>query len=196
MGSKQSSGLVAGGMTGALASRQLFAQFEGLRLSTPAGSLQPCSRVPLPAPQRRCRLAVQARQYEVGVGLFGTKAGMTQIFVENGEKALPATVIALEPGNIVAQVKTAATDGYNSVQVRSAAPPLLSAAATATAASRIAPGAARSDPQSTWKVLGGGVPSTRGAAALLGGFAGIASVPPTMHGLIRRSATVSSGTTN
>ncbi len=31
--------------------------------------------------------------------------------------ALPATVIALEEGNIVTQVKTAETDGYNAVQV-------------------------------------------------------------------------------
>lgn len=76
--------------------------------------------MPVLAPQRRCRLAVQARQYEVGVGLFGTKAGMTQIFVDEGLSALPATVIALEPGNIVAQVKTRDTDGYNSVQVSAA----------------------------------------------------------------------------
>ncbi len=105
-------------MAGTLASRQMFAQFQGLRVSTPAGSAHLCSfQTPVLAPQRRCRLAVQARQYEVGVGLFGTKAGMTQIFVDEGLSALPATVIALEPGNIVAQVKTRDTDGYNSVQV-------------------------------------------------------------------------------
>lgn len=105
-------------MAGTLASRQMFAQFQGLRVSTPAGSAQQCSlQMPVLAPQRRCRLAVQARQYEVGVGLFGTKAGMTQIFVDEGLSALPATVIALEPGNIVAQIKTRDTDGYNSVQV-------------------------------------------------------------------------------
>lgn len=48
--------------------------------------------------------------------MFGTKAGMTQIFTPDG-LALPATVIAFEEGNIVAQVKTFATDGYDSVQV-------------------------------------------------------------------------------
>ena len=50
-----------------------------------------------------------------GVGVFGTKAGMTMLFV-NGV-ALPATVIALEDGNVVTQVKTADTDGYSAVQV-------------------------------------------------------------------------------
>ncbi|GAB4817009.1 hypothetical protein N2152v2_004055 [Parachlorella kessleri] len=53
---------------------------------------------------------------EAGVGIFGTKAGMTQIFTAEG-LAVPATVIALEDGNIVTQVKTAERDGYNAVQV-------------------------------------------------------------------------------
>lgn len=50
-----------------------------------------------------------------GVGVFGTKAGMTTLYV-NG-LAVPATVIALEEGNVVTQVKTTETDGYNAVQV-------------------------------------------------------------------------------
>lgn len=33
--------------------------------------------------------------------------------------SLPATVIALEAGNVVTQVKTADKDGYAAVQVRS-----------------------------------------------------------------------------
>ncbi len=101
----------------ALSSRRVFAQFDGMRLTSSAGSLRPC-RGAVPA-QRRCqhsRLTVTARQGEVGVGLFGTKAGMTQIFTPDG-LALPATVIALEEGNVVAQIKTAETDGYNAVQV-------------------------------------------------------------------------------
>lgn len=49
------------------------------------------------------RLLVTMRTKEAGVGLFGTKAGMTQIFTKEG-LALPATVIALEEGNIVTQV--------------------------------------------------------------------------------------------
>lgn len=62
------------------------------------------------------RLQVVMRTKEAGVGIFGTKAGMTQIFTKEG-LALPATVIALEEGNIVTQVKTPATDGYTAVQV-------------------------------------------------------------------------------
>ena len=103
---------------GALGSRQMFARFEGLRVSSPLGGATPC--VPALSAQRRCRhaqLQVSARQGEVSVGLFGTKAGMTQIFTDDG-LALPATVIALEEGNVVAQIKTVDTDGYNAVQVR------------------------------------------------------------------------------
>lgn len=50
-----------------------------------------------------------------GVGLFGTKAGMTMLFKDG--LAYPATVIALEEGNIVTQVKTNDKDGYDAVQV-------------------------------------------------------------------------------
>ncbi|EIE25369.1 ribosomal protein L3 [Coccomyxa subellipsoidea C-169] len=50
------------------------------------------------------------------MGLWATKAGMTQIFTPEG-LCLPATVLALEEGNIVTQVKTEATDGYSAVQV-------------------------------------------------------------------------------
>lgn len=49
-------------------------------------------------------MLVLARAKEAGVGIFGTKAGMTQIFTKDG-LALPATVIALEDGNIVTQVR-------------------------------------------------------------------------------------------
>lgn len=50
------------------------------------------------------------------MGMFGTKAGMTQIFTPEG-LALPATVIALEEGNVVTQVHTVDKSGYNAVQV-------------------------------------------------------------------------------
>lgn len=50
-----------------------------------------------------------------GVGIFGTKAGMTTLYRDG--LALPATVIALEDGNIVTAVKSADKDGYSSVQV-------------------------------------------------------------------------------
>ena len=91
----------------------LVPQFQGLRVVGARSALVPQAR--------RCNasrggIAITARQAEVGIGLFGTKAGMTQIFTPEG-LALPATVIALEPGNIVTQVKTEATDGYTALQV-------------------------------------------------------------------------------
>eukprot|EP00884_Botryococcus_braunii_P020659 jgi/Botrbrau1/7277/Bobra.0318s0015.1 len=41
---------------------------------------------------------------------------MTQVYKENGV-CLPATVIAIDEGNIVTQVKTPETDGYGAVQI-------------------------------------------------------------------------------
>ena len=48
-------------------------------------------------------------------GIIGKKIGMTQIFDEKGN-VVPVTVIEATP-NIVAQVKTVETDGYNSIQL-------------------------------------------------------------------------------
>ena len=48
-------------------------------------------------------------------GILGRKVGMTQIFSETGE-LIPVTVIEAAP-NVVLQVKTVETDGYNAVQV-------------------------------------------------------------------------------
>ncbi len=48
-------------------------------------------------------------------GLIGKKVGMTQLFAADGTVA-PATVIKAGPC-VVAQVKTAATDGYEAVQL-------------------------------------------------------------------------------
>lgn len=50
-----------------------------------------------------------------GLGLVGRKRGMTRVFTDAGE-TVPVTVIEALP-NRVAQVKTAETDGYRSVQV-------------------------------------------------------------------------------
>ena len=68
--------------------------------------------------QQKCRhsLQVQARSLEAGMGLFGTKAGMTQIFTPEG-LATGGTVIAFDSGNKVTQLKTAERDGYNAVQI-------------------------------------------------------------------------------
>jgi large subunit ribosomal protein L3 len=48
-------------------------------------------------------------------GILGKKIGMTQVFAENGE-LIPVTVIEATP-NVVLQVKTAATDSYDAVQL-------------------------------------------------------------------------------
>lgn len=48
-------------------------------------------------------------------GILGKKVGMTQIFTENGE-LIPVTVIEAG-GNVVLQVKTEETDGYQAVQL-------------------------------------------------------------------------------
>ena len=48
-------------------------------------------------------------------GILGRKAGMTQVFTKDG-KLIPVTVIEVEP-NIVTQVKTNETDGYEAIQL-------------------------------------------------------------------------------
>ena len=48
-------------------------------------------------------------------GIIGKKVGMTQLFAADGTVA-PATVIKAGPC-VVAQVKTAGTDGYEAVQI-------------------------------------------------------------------------------
>ena len=48
-------------------------------------------------------------------GILGRKIGMTQVFAKNG-KLTPVTVISVEP-NIISQIKTVETDGYNAIQL-------------------------------------------------------------------------------
>ena len=48
-------------------------------------------------------------------GILGRKIGMTQVFAENGD-LIPVTVIEATP-NVVLQVKTVETDGYEAIQV-------------------------------------------------------------------------------
>ena len=48
-------------------------------------------------------------------GILGRKIGMTQVFAKNG-KLTPVTVIEVEP-NVVSQIKTVATDGYDARQL-------------------------------------------------------------------------------
>lgn len=51
----------------------------------------------------------------MSLGIIGKKVGMTRVFNDQGE-SIPVTVINVEP-NIVAQVKTLESDGYNAIQV-------------------------------------------------------------------------------
>ena len=48
-------------------------------------------------------------------GILGKKIGMTQVFASNG-KLIPVTVVSVEP-NVVMQVKTKETDGYEAIQL-------------------------------------------------------------------------------
>ena len=48
-------------------------------------------------------------------GILGRKVGMTEVFTKEG-KVIPVTVIEVEP-NVVTQVKTVETDGYNAIQL-------------------------------------------------------------------------------
>ncbi len=48
-------------------------------------------------------------------GLLGTKLGMTQTWDENN-RIVPVTVVAAQT-NVVTQVRTPASDGYNAIQV-------------------------------------------------------------------------------
>ena len=48
-------------------------------------------------------------------GNLGKKIGMTQVFAKNG-KLIPVTVVSVEP-NVVMQIKTKETDGYEAIQL-------------------------------------------------------------------------------
>ena len=48
-------------------------------------------------------------------GILGRKLGMTQVFAKNG-KLIPVTVVEVEP-NVVTQIKTMETDGYEAIQL-------------------------------------------------------------------------------
>ena len=47
--------------------------------------------------------------------IYGKKLGMTQIFAED-DTVVPVTVVQAEP-NVICQVKTTQTDGYEAVQI-------------------------------------------------------------------------------
>ncbi|KAF3329178.1 hypothetical protein FCM35_KLT06256 [Carex littledalei] len=59
---------------------------------------------------------VAMASFEAGIGVMGTKLGM-MTYIEPEGKVVPVTVVGFREGNIVTQVKTSATDGYDAVQV-------------------------------------------------------------------------------
>lgn len=48
-------------------------------------------------------------------GILGRKKGMTEVFTADG-KLIPVTVIEVED-NVVSQIKTKETDGYDAIQL-------------------------------------------------------------------------------
>ena len=48
-------------------------------------------------------------------GILGKKIGMTQVFAQDGQ-LIPVTVVSVEP-NVVMQIKTKETDGYEAIQL-------------------------------------------------------------------------------
>ncbi|KAL4326317.1 hypothetical protein GQ457_11G014640 [Hibiscus cannabinus] len=66
--------------------------------------------------QKRSSSHIVSMSMEAGVGVMGTKLGMMSFFETDGT-VVPVTVVGFREGNIVTQVKTSATDGYDAVQV-------------------------------------------------------------------------------
>ena len=68
--------------------------------------------------QSRKSLKIEARSHRAGVGLMGTKAGMTTLYEEATGNAVVVTVIGFESPNYVTQKFTKEEHGYDAVQVR------------------------------------------------------------------------------
>ncbi|GMJ07910.1 plastid ribosomal proteins of the 50S subunit [Hibiscus trionum] len=66
--------------------------------------------------QKRSSSHVVSMSMEAGIGVMGTKLGMMSFFETDG-KVVSVTVVGFREGNVVTQVKTSATDGYDVVQV-------------------------------------------------------------------------------
>ncbi|XP_065853512.1 large ribosomal subunit protein uL3c [Euphorbia lathyris] len=69
-----------------------------------------------PSQTNKFRFGIVAMSMDAGVGLMGTKLGMMTYFEPDGT-VVPVTVVGFREGNIITQIKTEATDGYDSVQV-------------------------------------------------------------------------------
>ena len=79
---------------------------KGFRASAPSSFMGASLATPVRAGVARAAgasaLKVEAR-FDAGVGVFGNKAGMTQIFTDEG-LCIPVSVIAVQKGNVVTQV--------------------------------------------------------------------------------------------
>ena len=71
--------------------------------STFAAPMRAMQNAKTPARRRGGACATRAR-LDAGVGAFGSKAGMTQVFTDDG-LCVPVTVIAVRDGNVVTQVR-------------------------------------------------------------------------------------------
>ncbi|KDP39612.1 hypothetical protein JCGZ_02632 [Jatropha curcas] len=61
-------------------------------------------------------LTIVAMSFEAGIGVMGTKLGMMSYFEPDGT-VVPVTVVGFREGNIITQIKSQSTDGYDAVQV-------------------------------------------------------------------------------
>jgi large subunit ribosomal protein L3 len=75
-----------------------------MSLTTSAFAPKFSVKTPAMTTTRRAATTTTRARLDSGVGAFGSKAGMTQIFTEEG-LCVPVTVIAVREGNIVTQVR-------------------------------------------------------------------------------------------
>ena len=90
---------------GVAPSRGTERRTEEMMMSLTTSTFAPKFSVKTPATTtRRAATTTTTRaRLDSGVGAFGSKAGMTQIFTDDG-LCVPVTVIAVREGNIVTQV--------------------------------------------------------------------------------------------
>ncbi|KDO49425.1 hypothetical protein CISIN_1g023905mg [Citrus sinensis] len=83
---------------------------------TRKASILASPKQPLIFTTKRTTTHIVSMSYEAGIGVMGTKLGMMSYFEPDGT-VVPVTVVGFREGNIVTQVKTEATDGYDAVQI-------------------------------------------------------------------------------
>lgn len=83
---------------------------------TRKASILASPKKPLIFTTKRTTTHIVSMSYEAGIGVMGTKLGMMSYFEPDGT-VVPVTVVGFREGNIVTQVKTEATDGYDAVQI-------------------------------------------------------------------------------